>query len=77
MNASLPYLLLGALVLIGVLCVLGLLSDLRTGTSRLAHEHHDVRRDELPLNFWIGVASKGLGAATALILSIAVIQRLM
>lgn len=77
MNQSLPYILLGALALIGVLCIIALLHDLRTGTSRLAHESHDVRRDELPLNFWLGIASKAGGAAMALVLAVAVIYRLM
>ena len=74
---SLPFILLGALVLIGALCVLGLVSDLRSGASRLAHEDEDMRRDVLPMNFWLGVSSKGLGAATALVLSLAVIHWLM
>lgn len=76
MNQSLPYILLGALALIGVLCVMAVLHDLRTETSRLAHESHDLRRGELPLNFWLGVASKAGGAAMALILAVAVVHRL-
>ena len=76
MDRSLAYILLCALALIGVLCLLGVLRDLRSGKSRLAHETHDSRRDELPLNFWLGVAGKGAGAALGLVLAIAVLTRL-
>ena len=77
MDWSLPYILLGALALIGGLCGLAVLRDLRTGTSRLAHENQDVRREVLPLNFWLGVASKGAGAVTALVLAMAVVYGLL
>ncbi len=77
MNEGLPVILLGGLTLICLMCVLGIVYDLRTGTSRLAHESHDVRRHELPLNFWLGVGSKAAGAATALILGVLVVQHLM
>ena len=76
MDRSLAYILLCALAAIGLLCILGVLSDLRSGTSRMAHESHDMRREDLPLNFWLGVASKAAGAALALVLAIAVVSRL-
>ena len=76
-NLSLPYILLSALGLIGVLCVMGVVRDLRTGTSRLAHDEHDVLRQQLPLNFWLAIGSKVAGAAMALVLAIAVVTRLL
>jgi hypothetical protein len=54
--------------LICALCVWGIVHDLQTGKSRLAHESHDVSREDLPLNFWLGVGSKAAGATLALAL---------
>ncbi len=77
MNESLPEILLIALAVIGSLSLMGLLRDLRTGTSRLAHETHDVAREQLPLNYWLGVASKAAGVAVSLVLAVVVIHQLM
>jgi hypothetical protein len=74
MSTALPYLLIGGLALIAGLCTLAVINDLRTGTSRFASSLYDVRRKELPLNFWLGVASKAVGALTALLLIIAIVS---
>lgn len=77
MNVSLPDILLFALAVFASLNFIALLRDLRTGTSRLAHESHDVTREKLPLNFWIGVASKAAGLTLALALGAVVFIYLM
>lgn len=77
MNQSLPYILLFGLALIGALSLMTLLHDLRTGKSRLAHEEHDSSRDQLPLNYWLGVASKAAGVVLALVLVILVYNHLL
>ena len=73
MTGSLQLVFFGALLLIAVLSALAAVGDLRTGTNRFAHSHHDVHSDQLPLNFWMGVASKVIAATIALILAFVVV----
>lgn len=77
MTVSLPYILLLALAVFASLNFIALLRDLRTGTSRFAHESQDVTREQLPLNFWLGVASKAAGMTLALALGVVVFIRMM
>lgn len=73
MTGAFQLALFGALLLIALLSGLAAIGDLRTGTNRFAHSHHDVRRDQLPLNFWMGVASKGIAAVAALVIAFFVV----
>ena len=58
------YVVLVTLVLISIFCAWAAIADLRSGTTRMAHEEHDVSRQTLPLNYWLGVSSKIAGAVT-------------
>lgn len=59
--------------LIALGCGVGAFNDFKNGSSRHAHEEIESSRDQLPLNFWMGVGSKifsmilALGIAAALI----------
>ena len=58
------------LTLVGAGCLYSVYADLKHDRGRMAHELHDYSRKELPLNFWLGVASKGAGAVVAVALII-------
>ena len=77
MTVSLPNILLFALAAFASINFIALLHDLRTGTSRLAHESQDVTREQMPLNFWLGVASKAAGLTLALALGAMMFIHLM
>lgn len=77
MDPSLTVFLIGGLSLVFLVCVVGLIGDLRSGRSRLAHEGHDNHRDVLPLNYWLGVGSKGAGALLALSLLVVTSLRMI
>lgn len=63
------------LIAVGLVCGLGVISDIRTGKSRQAHEDVGAAREQLPLNYWMGVGQKlfgmlaAFGIATALVLN--------
>jgi hypothetical protein len=58
------------LTLVGAGCLYAVYSDLKHDRGRMAHEDGAYSRKELPLNFWLGVLSKGAGAAVAVALII-------
>ncbi len=74
MTGNLPLILIAALAIIALLCVAATIVDLARGTSRMAHETHDSARAQLPLNFWVGVGAKAIGAIAAVGLAMAVWQ---
>ena len=58
------------LVLVSVLCLWGAFSDVRSGSSRMAHEDVQYSRGALPLNFWLAAGSKFSASVAALVLII-------
>ena len=53
---------------VGVICLWSVVSDIRSGTSHLAHEEISSSRRTLPLKFWLGVGSKFVGFITAVVI---------
>ena len=63
------------LALVGLASAWGIGNDLRSGTSRMAHEDHESPRDRLPLNYWLGVGAKFAGLILAIVLALFLISQ--
>lgn len=58
------------LLLVAGICLWGAASDLRSGSSRLAHEDVQYSKSALPLNFWLAAGSKFSASVAAVVLII-------
>ena len=59
--------------LLALVCGMGAISDIRHGSSRQAHEEVGAKREQLPLNFWMGVGQKVFAMIAAFCIAVAVI----